>query len=240
MENLYFDGQHYDCRYKNYKKDLIFWRALPIANSEKVLELCAGTGRLTSVLAKKAEKVIAIDNSSSMINQGRINCSKNKNITWIHSDLRAMKLNELFDHVVMGGLSLGGLEHNNFRNILRYLNSIMKPKSVFTFDGLTPLSMGKDSRDPRYRYSYTHPEVGKVNVFYKNELEKNSEKIQLFYTFGDELHIDEREIFYYTIEYLTKIIQENNFEIVTIKSDYEGTPFSDTSSQFIVSIKKKG
>ncbi|WP_207696119.1 hypothetical protein DOK67_0000680 [Enterococcus sp. DIV0212c] len=240
MANLYFDGQHYDCRYQDYDRDIDFWNNLEICKEASILELCSGTGRLTSILSRKANKVTAIDNSISMIEQAKAKLLDHKNIVWINSDIETMNLNDNFDYVIMGGLSLGGFNNDDFSKVLKNLSRHMKVGGKFIFDGLTANCKVETIKKPRYRYSYNHPTDGEVNVYYKNEVMDHTEKIQLFYVFNNQLSFDERNVQYYSMESLVKQIILNNFQVEFIYSDYDGTSFTSNSKQFVMSIIKGG
>lgn len=64
--DLYDDAELYDAQYRWYRDDLAFYRDLALDRPGAVLEIGAGTGRVTVELARLAERVVALEPSSSM------------------------------------------------------------------------------------------------------------------------------------------------------------------------------
>ena len=64
--DLYQDAAFYDLQYRSYRDDLGFYRRLALDRPGRVLELGAGTGRVTVELARLAESVIAVEPSAPM------------------------------------------------------------------------------------------------------------------------------------------------------------------------------
>jgi SAM-dependent methyltransferase len=63
---LYDDAALYDAQYRHYRDDLPFYRELALDRPGTVLEVGAGTGRVTAELARLAELVVALEPSPSM------------------------------------------------------------------------------------------------------------------------------------------------------------------------------
>ncbi|MDZ7801313.1 MAG: class I SAM-dependent methyltransferase [Trueperaceae bacterium] len=59
--DLYRDAEAYDAQYAHYRDDLAFYRELALDQSGPVLELGAGTGRVTVELARVAPEVVALE-----------------------------------------------------------------------------------------------------------------------------------------------------------------------------------
>lgn len=64
--DLYDDPELYDAQYRHYRDDLPFYRSLAVDHSGTVLEVGAGTGRVTGELARLAEHVVALEPSAPM------------------------------------------------------------------------------------------------------------------------------------------------------------------------------
>lgn len=63
---LYDDAAFYDLQYRNYRDDLGFYRRLALDRPGRVLELGAGSGRVTVEVARLAEAVVALEPSAAM------------------------------------------------------------------------------------------------------------------------------------------------------------------------------
>ncbi|WP_146048793.1 class I SAM-dependent methyltransferase, partial [Pseudanabaena sp. BC1403] len=63
-----------------------------------VLEIGCGTGRITTHLAQNGIKITGIDISEDMLNIAR---KKSSQVSWIHSDMRNININDLFDLIII-------------------------------------------------------------------------------------------------------------------------------------------
>jgi SAM-dependent methyltransferase len=63
---LYDDAALYDAQYRHYRDDLPFYRELALDRPGAVLEVGAGSGRVTVELARLAETVVALEPSPAM------------------------------------------------------------------------------------------------------------------------------------------------------------------------------
>ena len=61
----------YDAQYQSYRDDLPFYLRLADDVGQPVLELGAGTGRVTEALARAGNAVVALDASAAMLARAR-------------------------------------------------------------------------------------------------------------------------------------------------------------------------
>jgi SAM-dependent methyltransferase len=64
--SLYDDASLYDAQYRHYRDDLPFYRELALDRPGEVLEVGAGSGRVTVELARLAEHVVGLEPSAAM------------------------------------------------------------------------------------------------------------------------------------------------------------------------------
>jgi SAM-dependent methyltransferase len=64
--SLYDDAALYDAQYRHYRDDLPFYRELALDRPGEVLEVGAGSGRVTVELARLAERVVGLEPSAPM------------------------------------------------------------------------------------------------------------------------------------------------------------------------------
>lgn len=69
--DLYRDAELFDAQYAHYRDDLPFYRGLALDQSGPVLELGAGTGRVTVELARVAPEVVALEPVAEMRERAR-------------------------------------------------------------------------------------------------------------------------------------------------------------------------
>jgi SAM-dependent methyltransferase len=78
-----------------------FWERIAREHrGQRVLELGAGTGRVTVILARFAGAVVAIDLSADMLDRARARLARLRHVTLRVADMRTLALEERFDLVV--------------------------------------------------------------------------------------------------------------------------------------------
>ena len=94
---LYSDARLYDLQHKNYMDDLQFYTTLYQETGGPVLELMAGTGRLSLPLAEMGADVTALDYSQDMLELAEKKArSKNITVHLVRADCRTFNLNKTF------------------------------------------------------------------------------------------------------------------------------------------------
>lgn len=91
----------------NFVHDLSFYEKIFTPNTGTILELGAGTGRLTIPLAEKHFRVLALDISKKMLRQAQKKCPKHlqKNITWLQADMAKFRLSSPASGVIIAANS---------------------------------------------------------------------------------------------------------------------------------------
>ncbi len=64
--DLYQDAELYDALHAGYRDDIAFYRNLALDNPGRVLEIGAGTGRITLELARLAEELVALEPADAL------------------------------------------------------------------------------------------------------------------------------------------------------------------------------
>ncbi len=100
---LYQDPALYDEQYAGYRDDLPFYRGLVRDYGGPVLELGAGTGRLSAALASSGAKVVAVDASEPMLAAARGHLAAARlaqNVELVRADMRSLELGRTFPLVL--------------------------------------------------------------------------------------------------------------------------------------------
>ncbi len=103
MKDIYEFATLYDQQYLYYRDDLSFYVGLANDYGSSVLELGAGTARVSIALAKAKHKVTGIELSESMVALGQERVSSeglNEFITLQQGDMRSLELNQSFPVVI--------------------------------------------------------------------------------------------------------------------------------------------
>ena len=87
--NLIHDGELYDYYLNDFTDDLEFYKKWCLKADGPVLELCAGTGRLTIPLKENGINITGLDISDSMLKKAEEKNSKKEiEIDFIKGDIR--------------------------------------------------------------------------------------------------------------------------------------------------------
>jgi SAM-dependent methyltransferase len=101
-----------------------------------VLDLACGTGLVSRQAARRAELVVGLDISDTMLREARSH-TPDKNVRYVREDFRAFCLGETFDAAVCGTDALnylGNLEE--LASVFRCVGQHLRPGGLFAFDTL--------------------------------------------------------------------------------------------------------
>jgi len=108
-----FYAQTYDTVVPDWPGEIDFYRKLAAeahANSQAVLEVACGTGRVAIRLAREGFEVAGLDLSSAMLDVARERSAGMSNVCWVQGDMRSFDLGETFGLAIIPG--------HSFQNIL--------------------------------------------------------------------------------------------------------------------------
>jgi SAM-dependent methyltransferase len=160
----YSDAALYDYEYRRRRADVTFYRELAkrhFGGHGRVLELGAGSGRVTVPLARDGHEVVALDQSRAMIGKLRARVDAlpdavGKRITILEGDLRGFKAPGKKFSLAIAAFNV--LEHLYTRGevdaCLRAVAAHLEPGGIFAFDVQLP-DLGWLSRDPTKRWAKT-------------------------------------------------------------------------------------
>ena len=192
----YADAALYDYEYRRRRADVNFYRELAKRRKAKrVLELGAGTGRVSIPLARDNLQVTALDQSKPMLDRLRgkkLPPSVARRITTVEADLCTFDLGETFDLAIA---PFNVLEHLYTRGevdaCLRRVAAHLAPGGAFAFDVQMP-DLEWLVRDPVKRWAktrFTDPSTGKAMFYSTNHVYDPVSQIvliRLYYDRADE------------------------------------------------------
>ncbi|MEK8174681.1 class I SAM-dependent methyltransferase [Streptomyces sp. M19] len=161
VDNLYYDGPHYDRRYATYTHDIDFWCDLARANGGPVLELAAGTGRLSLPIARLGLDVVGLDVAPSMIEQALRKRGPSGPAFQV-GDMRSFDLGRRFALVMLACSSVCHLLSDEdavscFTAVAKHL----RPNGVFALDVAAPgHETARADGACTDRFSYPDPTTG--------------------------------------------------------------------------------
>jgi SAM-dependent methyltransferase len=129
----------HDVEHGSYDADLPLWRQLAAATGGPILDLGAGTGRVSLDLAAQGYGVVALDSDSELL---AVLAGREAAVTTVHADARAFSLDAQFP-LIIAPMSLvqilGG--HEGRVAMLRNVHTHLLPGGLFA----APISDPKDA-----------------------------------------------------------------------------------------------
>ena len=180
----YEDAELYDFEYRDHRHDIAWYRnharrlaasRVPPVPGLDILELGAGTGRVSIPLAQDGHRVTAIDRMPSMLgllSRKLSDLSAASRIEPVLGDICAMPLaDERFDLVIAPFNVLMHLYRwQDLLACFREVRRVLKPGGTFALDVLLP-DLAWLTWDPNERHSvtyFTHPVTGASMVYSTN------------------------------------------------------------------------
>lgn len=175
----YADAALYDHEYRRRRADVTFYRELAqrrLGGPGRILELGAGSGRVTIPLARDGHQVVAIDQSPAMLAALRARTAKlpaavGSRITVLPGELCTFTAPGKFALVIA---AFNVLEHLYTRGeldaCLRRVASHLAPGGAFAFDVQLP-DLAWLGRDPNRRWAktrFTDPSTGRATYYSTN------------------------------------------------------------------------
>lgn len=173
----YADAALYDYEYRRRRADVTFYRELANRRrADRVLELGAGSGRVTIPLARDGHHVVALDQSPAMLGKLRqrvaaLPAAAAGRIRVVEGDLRDFSVGGKFPLVIA---AFNVLEHLYTRTeldaCLRRVAAHLAPGGVFAFDVQLP-DLEWLTRDPHKRWAktrFTDPRTGRAMFYSTN------------------------------------------------------------------------
>jgi SAM-dependent methyltransferase len=246
----YSDASLYDYEYRRRRADVSFYRELANRRgAAKVLELGAGSGRVTIPLARDGHEVVAVDQSKPMLAKLRtrvaaLRPTAAKRIRVVEGDLRDFSVEGKFPLVIA---AFNVLEHlytrGEFAACLARVAAHLAPGGAFAFDVQLP-DLAWLIRDPYKRWAktrFTDPTTGRA-MYYSTNHEYDPvgqiALIRLYYEPVDGkgptkiVKLSQRKYFPAELEAL---VAHAGFRVVERFGDFGGRPLEDGSeSQVLV------
>ncbi|HMG19965.1 MAG TPA: class I SAM-dependent methyltransferase, partial [Kofleriaceae bacterium] len=173
----YADAALYDYEYRRRRSDVTFYRELARRRgADRILELGAGTGRVTVPLARDGRQVVAVDRSPEMVARlrdrvARLAPSAAARITPVIGDLRGFAVEGRFPLAIA---AFNVLEHLYTRGevtaCLQRIAAHLEPGGALAFDVQLP-DLAWLTRDASRRWArtrFTDPSTGRAMYYSTN------------------------------------------------------------------------
>jgi SAM-dependent methyltransferase len=249
----YADAALYDYEYRRRRVDVTYYRGLArrvLGGPGRILELGAGSGRITLPLARDGHQVVAVDQAPAMLDRlrGRVAAlpaAARRRVTVAAGDLRDFDLpGEAPFPLALAAFNV--LEHLYTRGevtaCLRRVAAHLTPDGLFAFDVQVP-DLGWLARDPGRRWArtrFTDPSTGEVMMYSTNhdyDPVGQIAMIRLYYDPVDSdrpgrvVQLSQRKFFPAELEAL---VAHAGFRVVERQGDWSGGPLGASSETQIL------
>jgi ubiquinone/menaquinone biosynthesis C-methylase UbiE len=259
----YEDIELYDYEYADRTDDIRWYRRLArevLGEGGEILELGAGTGRITCPLARDGFDVRALDRMPSML-AGLVRRIHGKEIAerieLVEADMRELPLPD--GDVRLAIAPFNALMHvytwRDLLRVFREVHRVLAPDGTFAFDVQLP-DLDWLTWDPDERHAVTrfvHPVTGQRLVYSTNhryDAQTQVCHIRIYYDDAPPrgrkfrpppeprrvVHLAHRQIF---PEEVRMLVEVAGFRLVEHSGDFKGIPLGEASeSQIVVCTKK--
>ncbi|THF88874.1 class I SAM-dependent methyltransferase [Deinococcus sp. KSM4-11] len=231
----------YDHQYDLYRDDLHFYAGLGERANGPVLEIGAGTGRVTSFLARRGVAITGLEPSERMIERGRERAAKEQlSLAFVQGDARTFRLKQTFALAIAPFNALMHLYTPNeqlqaLENIHAHLNS----GAPFAFDLYVP-RFGKANTMRHEGETFHSPDGARTDVF----LVQRHDRVRQHIT--TEYHVDTtqpggaltRRHYTLTQRYYTRyevewLLRYAGFESPRVTGSFQGGPLERGSDVMV-------
>jgi len=221
-------------------RDVEYYLSTIGASPATILELGSGTGRIAIPLAEAGHTVYALDNSPDMheLLRGKVPAHLRDSIVQVEADMRDFALDMLFDYAILGlNTVFALLEEESRQDCFGSVARHLKPDGKFILDFMLPSASLVSNKDGSYELSVYQQSQDRGNavVTYSRYDADRRLSILNFLTLEisdgklSRAYVTPAVEYYPPVDEIQSLIQEAGMEVVQTLSDYNGTPFSDTS-----------
>lgn len=230
--------------YVNTTFDIPYWLSLAKKSGGEVLELMCGTGRVTLPLLEAGYKVTAIDNSPELLAVLNEKLEKSSHSATIHQlDVSDFDLAQQFDLII--------LPFNSFAELLRREHQIgtlqtirkhLKGHGEFVCTLHNP-TIRLASVDDQLRFVASYPSAEGKLLFWIHQRYHQAESLVEVHQFYEEYDLQgilQRKrmlnMSFRIIDQATfsALAEEAGLKVTALYGDYEGNPYIESSSPFMI------
>ncbi len=238
--SLYARASLYDAQYATATHDFRFYQKLAAKTGGPILELGAGTGRLTHVLARAGFEVTALDASEAMLREARWKIQKS--VHFVCADFRAFHLNRRYPLILSAFNSLQHcLRTEDFAAVLARTREHLAPGGFFAFDvpngtRTTDRAAGTPPKSPTLRERFYDERSGQACEVWENShsTEGPIRTLTWEYRWADgRIQQESLCLRDFSPMELRGCLADGGFRVLQHLGDFNGAPFHAVSSKQI-------
>ena len=235
----YRDALYYDKSYRKRAEDVSYYRALAACDGGPVLEYGCGTGRITVPIAQQGVQIVGVDHAPEMLASFRARLRKlppqvAARIRLVRGDMRSARVDGRFSLVLCTfNTFLHLYDRADVERFLARVRAHLGRGGRFVFDVSLP-SASELARDPNRGFRVPPmrwPATGEL-VRYAEYFDYDAARQILYVTMKFE-PVDAPERAWTTLlahrqyhpKELEALLHYNGFEVESVTSDFEKTPF---------------
>jgi SAM-dependent methyltransferase len=242
--DYYFDPALYDASFAERTDDIAFYLERAQEQGSPVLELGAGTGRVTLPLVRAGHTVVALDASARMLDvlSARLPSELSERVERHEADVRKLALNRKFPLILATFNLVGHLETpDDLLAFLRGAKDHLAPGGELVFDTLAP-DDEELLADPEAEFQVdplVHPTTGhtlEASERFTYDFEARILTATTTYkdlTTGEQFSVPLRLRQWFPRE-LGELLHQAGFSAVTLSADYEPNPDLTLASMIVV------
>jgi SAM-dependent methyltransferase len=252
---LYERPRYYDHAFRAHRKDVAFYLALAQQARGPVLELGAGTGRITLPLLRAGVAVTAVDQSAAMLERAaerveKLTAAQRALLTLVRADLRELRLRKRFALVIAPfNLFMHLYTREDVEAALKTVRTHLKPGGRFAMDVLMP-DLGVLRRDPARFYRCRpvfDPSDGHHHAYAESfdyAAVAQVQTVQMQFQRLDKPTVERTtplSLRYFFPQELLALLHYNGFAVLEHFGDFNaGEPTSDSEHQILITRAQKG
>jgi SAM-dependent methyltransferase len=251
---LYERPRYYDHAFRQHRADVAFYTALAARSSGPILELGAGTGRITLPLLRAGATVTAVDRSRAMLDRAAeralaLPSQARERLTLIEADLRSLRLRKHFDLVLAPfNLFMHLYTRRDLEAALQRVAAHLAPRGRFALDVLMP-DLGVLRRDPARFYrcrAVLDPSDGHRYAYAESfayDPVTQVQEVQMQFQRLDKPEIERTtplSLRCYFPQELLSLLHYNGFDVIEHYGDFAGAaPHAESEHQVIVARRSR-
>lgn len=237
----------YDHQYDVYRDDLHFYAAVAEKVTGPVLEIGAGTGRVTAFLARRGVQVTGLEPSARMIDKAHERARRDGlNLNFVQGDMRTFRLEERFPLIIAPFNALMHLYAlNDQLDAMTNICAHLPPGGQFVFDLYLP-RFGKMNTLRHEGETFHAADGTRTDVFLLQRHEKLKQLIttEYFVDSGREGEPLTRQHFTLTQRYYTRyevewLLRCAGFESPRVTGSFQGGPLDKGSAVMVFQTRAR-
>ncbi len=240
----------YDHQYDLYRDDLHFYGAVAERVGGQVLEIGAGTGRVTAYLTRRGVNVTGLEPSARMLERARTRAGRDQlTLNLVQGEAQTFKLETRFDLAIAPFNALMHLYTPNEQlSALQNVHQHLKPGGQLIFDLSVPRYGAAATMRHEGETFYVTTEAGRQrsDVFLVQRLDEVRQRVTTDYyvdTVGEDGALRRRfyslEQRYYTRYEVERLLRHAGFESPRVQGGFQGGPLEASSETMVFLTRKK-